>query len=345
MLKNILRKLKNKKIIVLAVLLVLVLNFLVLYNTFSEKRSSTVWDGSIADHFSGGTGNVNDPYVIANGSELAYFFTLINGDNYLEYFNKYYVLDNNMDLDGKDFSFAKSNKSFSGHLDGQGYSIYNFKLSKNYFDKNDDSYNYSLFDNLSGATIENINFKDVTIEAGNGMKIKDIVEENATIDDNETIEDNTTLIDNNETEVNETENNETIDDNSTVVEKNETIEDNSTVIETNETEINETKEDNSTKVEETKPVEENKTEDDNSTKEEPSKDNVTGNEENATSEPTAYLNNYKVRRLSNETEVEEEIEEKIKVNVSLFKNVDNSYIKNININNIKITSIFFISFK
>lgn len=339
MLKNILRKLKNKKIIVLAVLLVLVLNFLVLYNTFSEKRSSTVWDGSIADHFSGGTGNVNDPYVIANGSELAYFFTLINGDNYLEYFNKYYVLDNNMDLDGKDFSFAKSNKSFSGHLDGQGYSIYNFKLSKNYFDKNDDSYNYSLFDNLSGATIENINFKDVTIEAGNGMKIKDIVEENATIDDNETIEDNTTLIDNNETEVNETKTNETIDDNSTVVEKNETIEDNSTVIETNETEINETKEDNSTKVEETKPVKENKTEEDNSTKEEPSKDNVTGNEENATSEPTAYLNNYKVRRLSNETEVEEEIEEKIKVNVSLFKNVDNSYIKNININNIKITSI------
>ena len=74
MLKNVFKKLKDKKVLVLVVLLVLALNIFVLFNTFSEKTSSTVWDGSIAESFSSGTGNIKDPYVIKDGSELAYFF-------------------------------------------------------------------------------------------------------------------------------------------------------------------------------------------------------------------------------------------------------------------------------
>ena len=54
------------------------LNFVVLYNTFSEKTTSTVWDGSVAKKFNSGSGTSKDPYVISNGSEFAYFFSLIH---------------------------------------------------------------------------------------------------------------------------------------------------------------------------------------------------------------------------------------------------------------------------
>ncbi len=294
MLKKAFKKIKQNKVLTLAILVFLVLNFVVLYNTFSEKTSSTIWDGSIAESFGGGTGNINDPYVINDGSQLAYFFTVINGNDYLSYFNKYYIINNNIDLDGNDFSFAKANKEFSGHIDGQGYSIFNFKISKNYEDNNE--FNYVFMDNLSGATVENINFRDITIEVGNGMKVKDVVEENATIEENNTvpdenttieenntIEDNSTVVDTNETnETNETpvENNTIVDENTTI-EENNTIEDNSTVIETNET--NETIEDNSTITEE------------NETKE----NNEEVNETNETEEPTAFVNKYNVRRVNN----------------------------------------------
>jgi len=47
-----------------------------------------VWDGSIASSFAGGTGTEEDPFLISNGSELAYIDTyfLYNSSTPKKYF-------------------------------------------------------------------------------------------------------------------------------------------------------------------------------------------------------------------------------------------------------------------
>jgi hypothetical protein len=55
-------------------ILVFIIAFFIIKSTFSEDVVSTVWDGSIATSFNGGSGTQADPYKISNGSELAYFF-------------------------------------------------------------------------------------------------------------------------------------------------------------------------------------------------------------------------------------------------------------------------------
>ena len=183
MFQKILDNFKKKKFLVLAVLLFFVVNIFVLYTTFSEKTTSIIWDGTIAKKFNKGTGSSSDPYIINNGSELAYFFTVINSEDSSEYFNKFYELNNNIDLNGYDFSFANT-KTFSGNFDGKGYSIFNFKLSKYYLDEEGKVASISLFDSLYSARIQNINIHDVTIVVNE----KDVLNKNltkATISDEE----------------------------------------------------------------------------------------------------------------------------------------------------------------
>ena len=43
-----------------------------------ESSDAPVWDGSVASSFAGGSGAENDPYLISNGAELAYFAHIIN---------------------------------------------------------------------------------------------------------------------------------------------------------------------------------------------------------------------------------------------------------------------------
>ena len=83
-------KIKNRRLLVSMLLLFFVANLFAIFTTYSEKTSSTIWDGSIAHKFGGGDGSFNNPYLIKNGSELAYFFTLINSEDNTEYFNKFY---------------------------------------------------------------------------------------------------------------------------------------------------------------------------------------------------------------------------------------------------------------
>ena len=77
---------KKKLILLVGVLAILAFLLLIFKNTYSEKTTSSIWDGSVASSFSGGNGTSDNPYIINNGSELAYFFKLINGSNSSEYF-------------------------------------------------------------------------------------------------------------------------------------------------------------------------------------------------------------------------------------------------------------------
>ena len=133
-----------------------------------------VWDGSIASSYKSGTGESSDPYVISNGSELAYFFENLKSNNYE---NKYFVLSNDIILNKGSFKYENNqivytldnvdyyvkddiyydsidftNKvgsvntfnsldNFKGTIDFDSYTIYGLYLNKE---------NASFFTNLEG---------------------------------------------------------------------------------------------------------------------------------------------------------------------------------------------------
>ena len=145
--------------IYVSILLFIAVIALIVFPSLSEKVTSSVWDGSVANTFHGGSGTVNDPYEINDGAEFAYFVNVIteNTNNY----NLYYELTNNLDMNGYDFSNSSSINYFSGVLNGNGYTISNFTINN----KKDieDEVNYGIFNYLLNATIENINFSNITI--------------------------------------------------------------------------------------------------------------------------------------------------------------------------------------
>ena len=64
--EKILKQLKERRLIIVFFILFFVLNGIILYNTFSEKTTSTVWDGTVAKKFTSGDGSVRNPYIINN---------------------------------------------------------------------------------------------------------------------------------------------------------------------------------------------------------------------------------------------------------------------------------------
>ncbi len=65
------------------------------------------WDGSIATGYKRGTGASNNPYVISNGAELAYFAEQLQENNYE---NNYFVLGNDIIINNGVFSYDATDK-------------------------------------------------------------------------------------------------------------------------------------------------------------------------------------------------------------------------------------------
>lgn len=95
------------------------------------KPALEVWDGTIAKEYAGGTGTVDDPYLIANGSQLALMIS--EGDNSKD---KYYEIAANIYLNDTTVPNWKENnpkqwysyytiggKYFQGTLDGASHFI------------------------------------------------------------------------------------------------------------------------------------------------------------------------------------------------------------------------------
>lgn len=116
------------------------------------QRNAPVWDGSTATSFAGGSGTENDPYLISNGAELAYFAHIVNdavfnteglyfaltADIYLNDisnvsswsennapanvwtpigYNTYEIVD--------DFNIrVRDENAFKGHFDGRGHTVH-----------------------------------------------------------------------------------------------------------------------------------------------------------------------------------------------------------------------------
>ena len=127
----------KKKILSLLLTLCLAITFVPMAAFAEDAQNISVWDGSTAAAFAGGTGTAEDPYQIANGAELAYLASSVNNGETYE--AKNFVLTANIDLNGLpwtpiansffDALFGGSDyRVFAGNFDGKGYTISNVSI-------------------------------------------------------------------------------------------------------------------------------------------------------------------------------------------------------------------------
>lgn len=157
----------------------------------------TSWSGNVASSYRRGSGTVKDPYIISDGSELAYFAQMLETTNYS---GVYFKLGNNIVLNKGTFSYDEINgityeedgvtyyvgsyddalytdtnrqnavsktvqilpslKNFAGTFDGDSYTIYGAYVT----DENEDE--VGLFTNLSGD-VESLYVDNAMIYGGN----------------------------------------------------------------------------------------------------------------------------------------------------------------------------------
>lgn len=185
------RKIKERKIVVLGIIFFVLLIALVAIPTLSSYKNRTlsqnitVWDGTIAEDYRGGVGTEDNPYIIANGEELAYFASQLKVTNYD---GVYFKLSNNIVLNDGMFSYDETNaikyikdgvvnaidyglennfinefshlNNFKGTFDGDFYTIFGVYID----DKLEDGQN-ALFTNLEG-NIKNLYIENSVIYGG-----------------------------------------------------------------------------------------------------------------------------------------------------------------------------------
>ena len=118
-----------------------------------NSKLETAWDGTVAKKFARGTGEVDDPYIIENASQLAYFAAVVNGKVESEnlptgltditFAGKYVSIVNSINLGNREFtpigyggnSATDSNADvftkgtiFQGTLDGKNNVITGLKI-------------------------------------------------------------------------------------------------------------------------------------------------------------------------------------------------------------------------
>ena len=181
---------KENKILVLSVIFSILLVFYIAIPTLSEYKNTnalntvTVWDGSVAESYSG-EGTIDSPYVITNGSELALLAVQLET---MDFENKYFILGNDIVLNKGIFTYMKEDgikytddgvvneiipntdndivnvfnhlDGFKGNFSGDGYFIYGL-----YIDEPIDGQN-ALFTNLEG-NVSDLSVKNSIIYGGN----------------------------------------------------------------------------------------------------------------------------------------------------------------------------------
>ena len=184
-------KIKNDKIFVLSIIFIILLVVAIAIPTLSEYKSASItntitpWDGTIATSYEQGDGSKDNPYIISNGNELAYFALQLKNTNYE---GKYFSLSNDIILNDGIFNYNVSDgikyikdnfeniivpneentiinvfehlNGFKGIFDGNSHVIYGLYIDKTINDQN------ALFTNLEGD-ISNLYIKNSVIYGGN----------------------------------------------------------------------------------------------------------------------------------------------------------------------------------
>lgn len=187
---------KNEKIVLIVLFMLFVL--LLLFKSPALARfknrslsSSNVWSGEIATKYKSGNGTIDNPYIISNGEELAYFSSMLENNNYE---GKYFKLINNIRINEGVFKYEddkvkyilndttyyvngssyydndefigdavgslnmfSSLNNFKGYFDGDSHVIYGLYL---------DSDDTGLFTNLSGE-IDSLYISNALISGNN----------------------------------------------------------------------------------------------------------------------------------------------------------------------------------
>lgn len=127
-----------------------------------ELATLTAWDGSVATGFAGGDGSQAAPYEIETGEELSYLSQQIAAGDANLTANTYYVLTADIDLNHQAFiPIGKdSSHTFSGHFEGNGYTISNLKVER------EDSY-AGLF-GRTNASITNLTIDSASVTSTSG---------------------------------------------------------------------------------------------------------------------------------------------------------------------------------
>lgn len=70
-----------------------------------SNQTFSIWDGSVASSFGGGTGTETNPYRINSAAQLAYLAEVFNDPDVKNntYYGKYYKLTSNIDLDKREW--------------------------------------------------------------------------------------------------------------------------------------------------------------------------------------------------------------------------------------------------
>ena len=159
----------KKKLLSLLLALCLVMALVPMTAFAEDAQNISVWDGSTAAAFAGGTGTAEDPYQIANGAELAYLASSVNNGETYE--KKNFVLTANIDLNGlpwtpiansfSDALLGGSNyRIFAGNFDGNGYTISKVSIGSETTPFESDV--FGLFGATEGK-ISNLNLDTVSI--------------------------------------------------------------------------------------------------------------------------------------------------------------------------------------
>ena len=98
---------KNKRIICVVLIMVLILLFSYKHPTFGKYNNrgntgSNVWSGQVSSNYRSGNGTRENPYIISTGEELAYFSSQLENNDYS---NSYFKIANNILLNEGMFKY------------------------------------------------------------------------------------------------------------------------------------------------------------------------------------------------------------------------------------------------
>ena len=123
-------------------------------------QAASPWDGTtIATSYAGGSGTSGDPYQISTPAELAYLGQNVNGGT--QYFNNYFILTSDLDLNSQAWTPIGSTNTFRGTFDGKSHVISNLNV-------NVATSNAGLFGSIQYAVIKNVGIVGTSTVTGTG---------------------------------------------------------------------------------------------------------------------------------------------------------------------------------
>ena len=108
-----------KKVVSIVLMLTMLISAMPL-SALAASEPVSVWDGTTADHFAGGTGTNEDPYLITSASEFSLFIAQTDGTAHY---------DLKTDIDFRNQPIDPVSVCFDGHFAGEGHTLSNLAFS------------------------------------------------------------------------------------------------------------------------------------------------------------------------------------------------------------------------